>query len=841
MSTFSGLEMGRRAMNYYRLGMETAGHNIANADVEGYSRQRVEASTTDPFTDPGLNRPWLPGQVGTGVKVDAIVRLRDAFLDAQYVEETTLQGYWERIEQALQHAEVFVNEPLVDENGGTLKTALDSFWANMQELSKRPDSTAVRDALLEETRSLTVFLDQLATNYSQYRDSLNQDLEMKVKEANTYIDQIAALNVKIKEIKGVGGNPNDLLDRRDLLVEKLAGLVDITVSSSAYDLDGDFKIDLNGKLLIQGDQTRHLVLASVGGNSGYHDVQVEDNTFDYVDNPDVLTIGFSQATGEAVHDVFVHRLATETAWKIGQAADPATGLGRLKPQGADEALGIRGSFSLQVGSSGTRVSSVAQKTGGVDGVILGSPGVGEPTEYGFRVAWDGEDHIVNVVWNAGTNRWDISDNAGNAAASTGADLTVGDLQSFFSSGYPGLTAGSDGTHFSLSSDDSHLISLTDIKGGLLSDRLKMANGAPVVAIEVTEADSLVTIRNKINSAYGSEGGPEDPEEWLVASVAEMADGTFSLVLESQVVGEAARINVMGDEQGSLYVAQRLGLVAGGPDGGSAAVLTESRDAVVTVDNFTFLSAENDFGKARLITAANGYRADTLQEVVPGVHFHLNGVGRASAVIRHAVKGGQISGIMTARDDYLLSHMASFDEMAYALALEMNAVHYAGHGTGANSDVTGTAFFDTIATRRGAATKLNVNEALFEDSTLIAASGGDGAGHTLGVGDGSNALRMSQLKQAPVMESESASFDEFYEAFLASLGTQGQRARTMSANQKALTGQIDAQRQSVMGVNIDEEMMDILKFQQAFNAMARHITTIDEMLDRLINGMGRVGL
>jgi flagellar hook-associated protein 1 FlgK len=56
----------------------------------------------------------------------------------------------------------------------------------------------------------------------------------------------------------------------------------------------------------------------------------------------------------------------------------------------------------------------------------------------------------------------------------------------------------------------------------------------------------------------------------------------------------------------------------------------------------------------------------------------------------------------------------------------------------------------------------------------------------------------------------------------------------------LVTQIDNQRQSVMGVNIDEEMIDIVKFQQAFNAMARMITVTDEMLDRVINGMGVVG-
>lgn len=64
---------------------------------------------------------------------------------------------------------------------------------------------------------------------------------------------------------------------------------------------------------------------------------------------------------------------------------------------------------------------------------------------------------------------------------------------------------------------------------------------------------------------------------------------------------------------------------------------------------------------------------------------------------------------------------------------------------------------------------------------------------------------------------------------------------MQSNQQDLVNQIQQQRQSVMGVNIDEEMMDIMKFQQSFNAISRYVTTLDEMLDKIINGMGRVGL
>jgi flagellar hook-associated protein 1 FlgK len=147
--------MGRRALDYFRRGMETAGHNISNADVEGYSRQRVQASSTDPFTEPGLSRPALPGQIGTGVQVDAIVRLRDAFLDMQYQEESTVLGYWERIEQVLNHIELFVNEPA----GKGFAAAIDDYWAALQEAPKRPDSASVREDLVQKTITLTTFLE----------------------------------------------------------------------------------------------------------------------------------------------------------------------------------------------------------------------------------------------------------------------------------------------------------------------------------------------------------------------------------------------------------------------------------------------------------------------------------------------------------------------------------------------------------------------------------------------------------------------------------------------------------------------------------------------------------
>lgn len=838
LNSFFGLEMGRRALDYFRRGMETAGHNISNADVEGYSRQRVEPSTTDPFTVPAFNRPAIPGQIGTGVKVDAITRLRDAFLDIQFREETTVKGYWEQIDRALTTLEVYVNEP----GGKGLKTSLDEYWTSLQELHKRPDSSAVREEIVEKTKNLTVYLDQLVQNYDEYRVAMNREVKLMVEESNTLIDQIAALNVTIAQVEGTGGNPNDLMDRRDLLVEKLSRFMDISVNPPCLEGDGEFKIDLHGKLLVQGDKTRHLVLVDVIGNNGFFDVQVEDNLFDVVSNTNVLHAIVEQGAPEAVHSVSVQRLATETAWSVGQGDSSCPE--RVKPETTTEALNLSGSFSIQIGAQGTRTASsiFTSNPPGV-GVVLEPGDAGD--EYIFRVSAHDTERNVTVEWDStavdpADHRWKISVDGVLAGFSNTDSLTLNDLHSALAGFAPNITVSVNaaGSQLGFAAMDNDLLSIVDIKGNLAST-LGIDNDAPVVTIDVVEEDTLETIRNKINSAYGAAAGLDRPEDWLHASIElDTATNSHYLVLESNTAGEAHRINILSDAKGSLQIAKRLGFLNGADD--STSYRTISRDAAFTFDGKLYISESNAFRNARRVPVQNDYSATTVEEVSKGIRLDLKSEGQSSITVRHHIKGGAIKGVLEARDDIILNFSDVFDEMAYTLASEMNALHYAGHGTGENAATTGYAYFTPIHSLYGASRNLSINRAIDEDRSLIAAASGDGTGHTLGEGDGSNALRMAQLKQTKVLQSRSSDFNTFYEAFIANLGSQGQRAQTMLKNQDTLINQIDNQRQSVMGVNIDEEMMDIIKFQQAFNAISRYITTIDEMLDKVINGMGVVG-
>lgn len=107
------------------------------------------------------------------------------------------------------------------------------------------------------------------------------------------------------------------------------------------------------------------------------------------------------------------------------------------------------------------------------------------------------------------------------------------------------------------------------------------------------------------------------------------------------------------------------------------------------------------------------------------------------------------------------------------------------------------------------------------------------------GDNSKALEMIALRSDTSIFSE-GSFEDFTRSLVSNLGVDTQQAEMMSENQSVLIQQIDNNRQSISGVSLDEEMADMVKYQHIYNAAARMITAIDEMIDTIVNKMGIVG-
>jgi flagellar hook-associated protein 1 FlgK len=261
-STFSGIELGKRSLFAQSRGLQTVGHNLSNASVEGYSRQRVELNSTDPLYRPQLNRAETPGQIGQGVDIARVERIRDMLLESRIVRQASGEGYWSVRDQYVLMLEQVYNEP----TDVSVRNLMDRFWDSWQELSTFPEELAARQSVLSRGQALIEGIQLRYQSLEQIRAMLEDEVKIAVREINQLTAEIAALNEEIVKVEAAGDNPNDWLDRRDLLVERLADFADITIDRSDPD---EFNIHLSGYQLVQGSVALRLATEGDPQNEGY--------------------------------------------------------------------------------------------------------------------------------------------------------------------------------------------------------------------------------------------------------------------------------------------------------------------------------------------------------------------------------------------------------------------------------------------------------------------------------------------------------------------------------------------------------------------------------------------
>lgn len=269
-STFGSLETGVRGLRANQLALQVTGQNISNTDTPGYSRQIAAMQTTAPYTLPGLNRDANAGQIGTGVEVVEIVRMRDEFIDRQLQDETSLKGRWQMRQNTLEHLEVVFNEP----SDTSISSRFTEFWDSLQELSTRSDDSSVRAAVRENA---VVFTDSITHTYNQLTElqaDLNEEIEVLTGDINTIASSLAELNEVIAKVKGSNQNPNDLLDQREKLIRELSELTNVSVVTDSY---GRYNVSLGGTLLVAGDTYSRLTVKRDMDNQGMNQVVWEKN------------------------------------------------------------------------------------------------------------------------------------------------------------------------------------------------------------------------------------------------------------------------------------------------------------------------------------------------------------------------------------------------------------------------------------------------------------------------------------------------------------------------------------------------------------------------------------
>lgn len=256
-STFHSIETAKRSLFTEQALINTTGHNIANANTPGFSRQRVNLVATKPLEAPGMMRSNIPGQLGTGVEFTSITRIREQFLDDQFRNANRSLGDTSIQADTLSKLETIFNEP----SDSGIRTVMDNFWKSWTDLAKDPESITGRKIVRENALALVDAFNETSKHLNDLETDLTTSIDVKASQINSISSSVASLNNEIRRLEAYGDNPNDLRDQRDYLVDQLSKVVNITVTNTPE----GYSINTGGINLVTGDVATAVTSAGLVG------------------------------------------------------------------------------------------------------------------------------------------------------------------------------------------------------------------------------------------------------------------------------------------------------------------------------------------------------------------------------------------------------------------------------------------------------------------------------------------------------------------------------------------------------------------------------------------------
>ena len=233
-------DVGTSALTSMQRAIATTGHNIANVNTEGYSRQEVSLSTLNPERVGSV-------EIGTGVEVSRIKRAHDQFLISDVQSRSSSNGYYQLYASTAQNIDGLLSDPSTG-----IAPAIDKFFAAMEAVAANPNSSPERQVMLSEAQMLASRFNYVDGRLGEYATELNM-----TDEINALADDIARFNETIVSLGGRSGNmPNDLLDKRDLAIKNLSELVRVETNLQE---DGALNVTIGrGQRLVIGSQAEVL-------------------------------------------------------------------------------------------------------------------------------------------------------------------------------------------------------------------------------------------------------------------------------------------------------------------------------------------------------------------------------------------------------------------------------------------------------------------------------------------------------------------------------------------------------------------------------------------------------
>ena len=275
MSLFGSFEIGKKSLTASQMGQSTTGHNIANVDTEGFSRQEIMQESARPMSD---------GK-GTGVDVTGVRRIQDGFTKQKVVDQQTHVGSWETREKMLTEAEVLYT----DLEGTRLRGAMDEFWGAWNSVATEPEIGPHRKALVAKGQMLAEDFRMFHKRLTDFNDTINGRIQAEMLDINEMSREIALLNKQVEQLENRGIPANDARDKRELLLQKLSKKVELRWFESPR---GTLEVQIpNGQHLVHGRHHYDLIPYEIAEEKGNIRIGLTNPPGIRSDVTDIITTG----------------------------------------------------------------------------------------------------------------------------------------------------------------------------------------------------------------------------------------------------------------------------------------------------------------------------------------------------------------------------------------------------------------------------------------------------------------------------------------------------------------------------------------------------------------------
>ncbi|MEE9259588.1 MAG: flagellar hook-associated protein FlgK [Candidatus Scalindua sediminis] len=719
----SGLSIGLTGLLISQRALQTIGHNLANVNTPGYSRQVNSLSARDPLST-------TYGVIGQGVTLDEIRRIKDDLIDSQIQNYTSLHGSAEVQNRMLKILEGIFNEL----SEFSLSNTIEKFFQSIQELTINPEFITSRYQLLQDGINLANTVGSLDTQFKRLMDGNAQEINTKITELNNITSEIVELNKRISVAEVGAGNANDLKDKRDVLVTRLSKLADIRVINND---NGTINILLGGAFVVHENNTEILSTTSTGQGT----VRIDG----------IAVINSGELKGLLdLQDVFltkyIQRLDTLAASIIKEVNNIHS-----------EGVGLSGGF--------TTLTSTITVNNATD--QLSNTGLAFPPTVG--------------TYTTGTIT--SLDNADGTTTVTGVGTTfIGNVNPT-----DWIRLG-DGNYYRILSVDSNT-QLT--VSGALTD-------AVPVATDVTDGSLYITVTDDTTGAITKTSISIAANETL-NTLATKIDSVANL--NATVTGNT--MNVFSDNGYTYNFTQALDT-----NPGSIGANTVSLSG-------HYNGSDNDIYTLTVIDAGTG------------------SIGTGSALIRVTDASGAILANLDVGSSYTAGPAGDVLQISDGLSVSFGGGNIAVNDT-LTFDVVSDSDTTNVLTALGLntffegqdASTIDVTQYIKDDVTRIAAASSSSPG------DNTNALRLASLQDSS--STNNSTFSEFLHGVVAELGIDTQQKESEKESFSSLLFNLENQRQEISGVSVEEEMINIIRFQQAFQASARYVSVISELSDLLMS-------